>query len=686
MSSDDLRKYYPYPTEGVIYSEPPSAADLGGWANPQLEGDRVQHEEQEQGLQSYRDELQPQLGLRRAESIDRGSSERYPAVTGQTSSDLGQGTFGVELEFLAVQFAKVKNVAGQLAIVDPHPNESRWHSTKLSESELKYLRAIQLEGLDLSEYMPTNREIADRSITQKEWKRLRYSRTKLTRILRDRGLVVIKWPDGVINEIEEEMGYVPINDFSDSEASDDEREGDFPNSSRLGDFRSNYEYDQSLDTDGNYASALAKWENDYYDYHEVNRLGLYRTRDADIRDLANNRCTISGWPNLQEPEIQRLRAVLEERLRLERNAEKQYREDDRNEQVDPLHVPVPGLKQKYKAWTVTFDPSVDGNGMVKDRYSNTDNTESPFDEYFWFGAEVVSPVLPMKDERSREAIRVACGALRDSLRCHKPMEVSTGLHVHLGHTKGWTLFQAKRFATLWSLSENTLLRLHRKDRDADIKWCAKMREGSLLWRACHSTNLSERRTCAGIPQRYHPEAKRREFEAQMEANVPSNAVSDEFIFYLWQFDSINALNEGLGQNDFCKPGVRWRIRGVDSSLDGNIFAVGEPGTIEVRVMHGTLDADNINNWVIVLEHIVDVVRTFDDEKFKDLLAQHLADERPDRLLHLLGVPDDTREYWRDPKRRDEDDRYWEYPDKDLVDWADPFMVPGHKATHGSFWD
>ncbi|KAI0421201.1 hypothetical protein F5X98DRAFT_391121 [Xylaria grammica] len=686
MSSDDLRKYYPYPTEGVIYSEPPSAADLGGWANPQLEGDRVQHEEQEQGLQSYRDELQPQLGLRRAESIDRGSSERYPAVTGQTSSDLGQGTFGVELEFLAVQFAKVKNVAGQLAIVDPHPNESRWHSTKLSESELKYLRAIQLEGLDLSEYMPTNREIADRSITQKEWKRLRYSRTKLTRILRDRGLVVIKWPDGVINEIEEEMGYVPINDFSDSEASDDEREGDFPNSSRLGDFQSNYEYDQSLDTDGNYASALAKWENDYYDYHEANRLALYRTRDADIRDLANNRCTISGWPNLQELDIQRLRAVLEERLRLERNAEKQYREDDRNEQVDPLHVPVPGLKQKYKAWTVTFDPSVDGNGMVKDRYSNTDNTESPFDEYFWFGAEVVSPVLPMKHERSREAIRVACGALRDSLRCHKPMEVSTGLHVHLGHTKGWTLFQAKRFATLWSLTENTLLRLHRKDRDADIKWCAKMREGSLLWRACHSTNLSERRTCAGIPQRYHPEAKRREFEAQMEANVPSNAVSDEFIFYLWQFDSINALNEGLGQNDFCKPGVRWRIRGVDSSLDGNIFAVGEPGTIEVRVMHGTLDADNINNWVIVLEHIVDVVRTFDDEKFKDLLAQHLADERPDRLLHLLGVPDDIREYWRDPKRRDEGDRYWEYPDKDLVDWVDPFMVPGHKATHGSFWD
>ncbi|RWA04016.1 hypothetical protein EKO27_g11089 [Xylaria grammica] len=469
MSSDDLSKYYPYPTEGVIYSEPPSAADLGGWANPQEEGDRVQHEEQEQGLQSYRDELQPQLGLRPAEPIDKGSSEQYPAATGQTSSDLGQGTFGVELEFLAVQFAKVKNVAGQLAIVDPHPNESRWHSTKLSESELKYLRAIQLEGLDLSQYMLTNREIAERAITQKEWKRLRYSRTKLTRILRDRGLVVIKWPDGGINEIEEEMGYVPINDFSESEASDDEREGNFPNSSRLGDFQSNYEYDQSLDTDGNCASALAKWENDYYDYHEVNRLGVYRTRDADIRDLANNRCTISGWPNLQELEIQRLRAVLEERLRLERNAEKQYREDDRNDQVDPLHVRVPGLKQKYKAWTVTFDPSVDGNGMVKDRYSNTDNTESPFDEYFWFGAEVVSPVFPMKDERSREAIRVACGALRDSLRCHKPMEVSTGLHVHLGHTKGWTLFQAKRFATLWSLTENTLLRLHRKDRDADIK-------------------------------------------------------------------------------------------------------------------------------------------------------------------------------------------------------------------------
>ncbi|KAI0534031.1 hypothetical protein GGR58DRAFT_520797 [Xylaria digitata] len=678
MSNGDPGSSYPYPTRGVIYSEPPWVADFGGWAN-------TQHEGRERHYESYGDRPGPGRGL-----ANLGVIGTSPAEANQpTDSDLGQGTFGVELEFLVVQCPKVRMGAGQFVVIDQHPKESRWLSKKLSDWETRYFNMKKSQGEDLDYYLGENGAYTDWGDVKGEEMRSRYSRTKLTRVLRDRGLVVIKSPEEDINEEEGYLAHVPINDFSESEASDDEREENFPNSSRLSNFHSHYKYNPSQTVNDNVSSALIQWQREYDSYHRENGLKIYRTRDKDIKDLVNDRCTLSGWPGLTQEQLQKFKVILEQRLRQQRNVSKQQRENERNRQIDPLHVPVPGLRSQYKAWTVTVDPSVDGDGMSKKRYVNADNSENPFDEYFWFGAEVVSPVLPMGDERSREAVRVACGALRDTLRCHKPMEVSTGLHVHLGHTKGWTLFQAKRFATFWFITENTILQLHRKDRDRDQKWCAKMRKGSRLWRALYSQIQSERSECASVPQKSHPADKKSGYEAELRANVPRDDLtwaSKGFVYYIWQFDSITALHEGLGENQYCRMGIRWRIRGLNSSLEGDPEEPNEPGTIETRVMQGTLDADHINNWVVILEHIVDAVRNMEDAEFRDLLRQLLLNKSQDGFLRLLRVPKDVQEYWRDPKRRNRDDRFWEYPDEDKVDWADPFMVPGHKATHGSLWD
>ncbi|KAF2967179.1 hypothetical protein GQX73_g6406 [Xylaria multiplex] len=615
MSSGDPGSSYPYPTKGVIYSEPPWVADFGDRAN-------FQYKERERHDESFGGGPGLDRGL-----ANLGATGISPAEANQPAdSDLDQGTFGVELEFLVVQCPKD-------------------------------------EYLDI--YIGENGTYSDLN-----------DLTKLTRVLRDRGLVVIKSPEGDINEEEYALSHVPINDFSESEASDDEREENFSNRSRLGNFHSQYQYNLFKDNNENISSALLTWQQDYNEYHRKNGLKIYRTRDQDIKDLANDRCTVSWWPGITQEQLQKFRVILEQRLRQYRNISKQQRENERNRQIDPLHVPVPGLRQQYKAWTVTVDGSVNGAGMTQERYANANGSKHPFDEYFWFGAEVVSPVLPMGDERSREAVEVACGALRDALRCHKPMEVSTGLHIHLGHTKGWTLLQAKRFATFWCLTENTILRLHRRDRDMDRKWCAKMKWGSRLWRALYSRSQSEREECASIPQR-HLGDKKLGFEADMNANVPCGDLiwtSNVFIYYIWQFDSITALHEGLGENQYCRTAIKWRIRGQNSSLEGDPDEPNEPGTIETRVMQGTLDADHINHWVVILEHIVDAVRNMEDAEFRDLIRRLLLDKSQDGFLRLLGVPEDVREYWRNPKRRDTDDRFWEYPDKDKVDWADPFSM------------
>ncbi|KAI0967068.1 hypothetical protein F4678DRAFT_475506 [Xylaria arbuscula] len=598
-----------------------------------------------------------------------------------------QGTFGVELEFLVMQCPKAKRDSqGQLVIMDPHPNEPRWLSKQMADWELKDLNTeIQNGNENMYLYTAENGTISYIEDEDGYEKRDRYSRTKLTRVLRDRGLVVIKWPEPEINREERYINFVPINDFDESEDSDDEREEDFPNSSRLGDFSSNYTWHPGMTANENTERCLLQWEHDFEAYHDSKNLKIYRTRDIDIERLVENQCTVT--PERGSLRLQDLQHRIRERLTAKRIESKQDREDERNRQVDPLHVEVQGLRQQYKAWTVTIDMSVDGNGMTKERYANTDNAD-PLGEYHFFGAEVVSPVLPMGDERSREAVRVACGALRDALRCHKPMHVSTGLHVHMGNAKGWTLFQAKKFATFWFLTESTILKLHRVDRDLDEKWCAKIRGGSRLWRALFSPSPERREEDAPAMPNSHPRMKV-EFGFQMLDHVPASEITQQerlFLHYVWHYDSINFLDFGLGENTVCRTGIKWRIRGRNSSLEKQFGEHTSPGTIEARIMHGTLDADHINNWVRLLEHIVHVVRDYSATDYRDALRRFVQNRTLDQLLDVLQVSDDLKAYWRDPKRRDSEDKYWEYPDKDLVDWTDPFNVPGYKATHGAFWD
>ncbi|KAI0204971.1 hypothetical protein F4808DRAFT_456712 [Astrocystis sublimbata] len=660
MEVEDPDNYYPYPTKRRRYSLPPDSTEVGG---------ALGNEE---------------------DDYDYNEEEDDEYMAGVDDGDPGKGTFGVELEFLCVQCPRVRLAEDRATMItqDVHPEETRWLSSVMSGWEVESFKRLQQEGKELISFKGPNGCLNNDTEDSEVW-RNRYSRSKLTRVLRKKGLVTIKWLD--INIDNDQKDYVHINSFSESEASDDERESTIPNARHLNDFQSIYTYDRTKGRNRNCSLALLHWQTEFENHHKTHNLGYHRTRMPDI-ERAASRCSLAEWPFQTDMQTQHLRAILVDRLRYMRIQAKQAREDERNSAVDPLHVPVPGLKQQYKAWTVTVDTSVDGNGMRFNpgRYTNT-YSHDPFDEYLWYGAEVVSPVLPLGDASAQQAIRDACGCLRDALRCHKPMEVSTGLHVHLGHTKGWTLFQAKRFATFWYLAEKTMLSLHRRDRDQDYKWCAKIGEGTLLHHALFSDDQQERRLCSlAVNSDTLPPARKNRYRGQCAKNVPGNVTENQklMLTHIWNFNSIDMLNKCLGQNTLCRTGVKWRIRGLSSSLEGreNPRTSGEPGTIEVRIMQGTLDADHINNWVVVLEYVMRAVRDLSDKEFLGMLEGFVFWPTRARLLGALKVPSDVQDYWLVRRRRDVFDVYWQYPDRDEVDWAEPFMVPGHKATHGSRWD
>ncbi|KAI0899937.1 hypothetical protein F4806DRAFT_271382 [Annulohypoxylon nitens] len=368
--------------------------------------------------------------------------------------------------------------------------------------------------------------------------------------------------------------------------------------------------------------------------------------------------------------------------------------------VDPDHVPADGLHFGYKGWLCTTDGSVNGAGMGPGRYHlpKGRKNEVPMSEYWWLGAEINSPCYPHHSEKTAENIRRTCGVLRDYFRTHKPMELSSGLHVHLGHKHGFNLLQVKRFVTLWLMIEDTLMQCHRKDRDQVTagRWCARLYRETGLSRWLFANSLPDRLAYACEPRPLSEQARQADIAA-LEAHVPMKVLQDDFQLFLnkiWTYPTLTDLSYAMRGADGNEPGARIRVEGGKTSTPARQY---EPQTIEIRTMHGTLDADHINQWIVVLGCLMHYVRDVTAEEFKAKLTEILDAEEEDgenpwlwRLLQVLEVPEETRRFFLHPYHRatfhGNNKDYFVYPDRDRVDWEEPFNEPGHGATHGAQWD
>ncbi|KAK6957552.1 hypothetical protein Daesc_000339 [Daldinia eschscholtzii] len=338
--------------------------------------------------------------------------------------------------------------------------------------------------------------------------------------------------------------------------------------------------------------------DEFHKFCQENGLDILKMKDADI-ELVRDRVDecLYDWPS----SIHREQVTTNFDYKLSKSWEDRKVLDvaSLGTAEDPTHVRVVRLKGRYKAWSVVEDVSVDGYGMTPARYEIPRFHESvtPMEDYYWFGAEVVSPPLAFDSPQSVASIQKVCSVLRGNLRCHKPMEVSTGFHVHLGHKHGWNLLQMKRFITLWVLVESRFIHLHRKDRGAERMaiWCANLLDGTCLARALFHQDAYERFKRAGCKPRSSPGEKARNM-GNMREHVDVTEIEEresEFIENIWQYTTISELTDAVSgaedeDGDFIRPALRVRIRGNKKSEPPTTVS---PGTIEVRTMHGTLDAD-----------------------------------------------------------------------------------------------
>ncbi|KAI1457960.1 hypothetical protein F4805DRAFT_426005 [Annulohypoxylon moriforme] len=378
----------------------------------------------------------------------------------------------------------------------------------------------------------------------------------------------------------------------------------------------------------------------------------------------------------------------------ERSAQRKANLLELEEAEDPDYTKADALEPRYRAWTVMEDVSVDGAGMIPARYNIPIHREDevPMEIYRWFGAEVISPVMPMNSDATAAKIRQACSVLRDYFRIHKPMERSTGLHVHFGHKHGWNLQQMKRFVTLWIIIEPIIIHCHRKDRGVrNATWVANMFDFSKLSTYLFSPSQRDRQLYECEPR---ATAEQRDASrVLMNMHVPVNRLDQrqrEYIEKIWCYQTLSEMHEAV-TSPSRSLSARIRISGGKTS-DGADYAT--PQTIEIRTMQGTIDANHINHWIAVMKRVMYYVRNQTADQFRELLSRFFDRiHGPDDLwllLQLLEAPMETRQYFAHPYNRGYDpgtsEQWWMYPDRDVVDWTQPFMVKGHGATHGQQYD
>ncbi|KAI1658345.1 hypothetical protein F4813DRAFT_395724 [Daldinia decipiens] len=597
----------------------------------------------------------------------QGRSIQKRILNFKTSNTGHLTTVGVEFEFLLA----VKTAEGG---PDPHQEDKRWLARRLEAYD------------DLSnEFRITVRnEIIDE--------------------LRKNGVLAVKsWGD---NELADE--FVPSTEFGWTYSKEEDLIG---NATNLKSFIGEYTWDYSIENSENYHIGAKHWVEQFVDFHEKNSLELHRTLDRDI-DLLGERNLQVIYKGLGSKRPVRFN---EARTRFKKYAKartvealEEY-EKQVSREIDPKAVNIPGSNPLYRAWTCGVDPtikphdyqdyqcmllyrvpadsdsvpdsfiSLDANGnpvLDKDGYKTL--TQNPLNLYDWYQGELRTSILDYNNSDTIPAIRRACAALRGAFCIHKPMSlIQTGLHVHFGQAGGWTLLHLKKFSTLWLILEEDLEKLHRRDRsDKSNDYCLSIREHCPINKALHGKPPLD---CLSTVENSDPEAYGRSM-IEMSNHVPFTLsstdtynVSDEIrkiVNEVWKYQRITELSEGM--SNYTDLYVKFRISGDLLSTNREK----ESGTLEIRLMQGTLDADHIERWMKICERIINYSRDTSNSDFYSGIHKILRNSAP--LEEIIGLPARYLDWFTE---RQGTSGYFEYPDKDRVNWDDPFMPPGYGATH-----
>ncbi|RYP37184.1 hypothetical protein DL767_003003 [Monosporascus sp. MG133] len=487
-------------------------------------------------------------------SVTDGPGDDYGGKGERARAAGGKLTYGIELEFLMAVNAREPGAA------DPHPGDGRWLARHL------FGESSEAESF---QYTVRNRCVD---------------------ALRRAGVVVNKTDEIDLRDYsmgaseEEDAGKVDFIDSLEDMAMPD------PNDDALRGWSPappGARWDGRADADVAVQTMVEGLLQQFVDAHTSRGIALVDTRNATVgrlaaRLLAPGGPVLGDWP-----------AFAAEKVRLgfvndAKEAIRDLRLSRETGAIDPHHVDVPGMGDKYRAWLVTKDPSVSARAVGARHYEmppgyGLDGRDFPVppDVYRWWGAEVITPVYDIENRACAENIRRAVQQLREEFRIHKPMSA------------------LKRFASLWVVIEESLFRLHRSDR-SNFKYCRSLREHSRLAYALSPDNPVHRAKYRDFLPQGGPAVSRR-YDRYMASRIPLDSLSSMdgrllgLVQGIWRYPNINALATAMSPGSFTdEAAVRWNVTGEKQSDDPSMVS---KQTLEFRMMQGTLDFEHIMHWM-----------------------------------------------------------------------------------------
>ncbi|WYZ35194.1 hypothetical protein EsH8_I_001470 [Colletotrichum jinshuiense] len=288
-----------------------------------------------------------------------------------------------------------------------------------------------------------------------------------------------------------------------------------------------------------------------------------------------------------------------------------------------LHL-VEDVDPRYQTWCVKQDCSLSRSSGGLLGYSGGH-----------VGVEVSSPILrnhPTDFGSVVDVLRIVRGGMRPML------DLSCGLHVHVGSVCGFSLRALRRIATLIWAVDPILYTLVHPSRKTSL-YTLPLRTSSIL---ATDKTLPEYNACLDL-RRVGKSGLRRgdvALSLEIEAHVPMDRLPERLqreFFGIWAAESHWALWSLLAPRRGMKGGVSFMsVRGNLSTEHSD--AVCE-GTIEFRLLEGTLDPELITDWTKLLLKIVETAETTRPVEFFRVVSRLLETYRneDDRLAGFLDA-------------------------------------------------
>ncbi|KAI3558102.1 hypothetical protein CABS01_02661 [Colletotrichum abscissum] len=281
----------------------------------------------------------------------------------------------------------------------------------------------------------------------------------------------------------------------------------------------------------------------------------------------------------------------------------------------------------FQCWYIERDPSLSDWASGEKGYAGH------------IGIEMSSPILrdsPKDFGKIVDVLKILRGGLRPML------DISCGLHVHVGSVRGFSLRSLKRIATLIMIADPILYTLVHPSR----QWNPMTEPLHLEAAVAKAEDLPDYTAAfvfedAGDKSRSSPlQVGMANVLLDLEANVPMNDLPRKLrgqLAKLWATNSFAALLAQLAPFRGCKGGTAFGALKWDFTKQSN-----DPrakGTIEFRMLEGTLDPVLITHWTKLLLRIVERGDAATTKEYFETLSI-LAKERGsagEKLAALLGA-------------------------------------------------